>query len=62
MKKHANIDAKTKDGLTALWVAAESGHAKFVQELLENGADANIRGSKKSTLLEIAQKGGKFTL
>lgn len=62
IKKHANIDATTKDGLTPMWIAAESGHVKFVEELLENGADTNIRGWKNLTPLEIAQKGGKFIL
>lgn len=62
IKKHANIDAKTKDGSTPLWVAAKSGHAKFVKFLLENDADPNIRGAKNLTPLEIARKKGKFIL
>lgn len=35
------------------------GHAKFVEILLENGADANIEGHDNLTPLEIAQKTGK---
>jgi ankyrin repeat protein len=34
-----NIDAESALGQTALYQAAEAGHAKVVQLLLEKGAD-----------------------
>lgn len=59
IKKHANVDARLKDGSTSLFIAAENGYSNFVEILLDNGADANIRGSNDLTPLEIAQKTGK---
>lgn len=63
IKNHANIDAKTKDdGSTPLLIAVEAGHAKFVEILLENGADTNIKGWPNLTPFEIAQKSGEYRL
>lgn len=38
ISKGANIESKTRDGLTPLHCAARSGHDQVVDMLLENGA------------------------
>lgn len=38
IEKGANIEAKTRDGLTPLHCAARSGHEQVVDMLLERGA------------------------
>lgn len=38
MAKGADIQAKTRDGLTPLHCAARSGHDQVVNMLIENGA------------------------
>lgn len=38
MSKGANIEAKTRDGLTPLHCAARSGHHEVVDILIEKGA------------------------
>lgn len=38
MSKGANIEAKTRDGLTPLHCAARSGHHEVVDILIERGA------------------------
>src|SRR5688572_23791761 len=43
LAKGANIDAKTRYGVTALMFAADKGHTEVVRLLLEKGADTNIQ-------------------
>lgn len=38
LEKGANIESKTRDGLTPLHCAARSGHEQVVDMLLERGA------------------------
>lgn len=38
LEKGANIDSKTRDGLTPLHCAARSGHQQVVDMMLERGA------------------------
>jgi hypothetical protein len=44
-----NIEAKTKEGQTALMVAALEDHAETVKILLENGADVNAKNRFNGT-------------
>jgi ankyrin repeat protein len=37
----ADVNAKTRDGLTALHLSAQNGHLEIVKLLLEHGADVN---------------------
>lgn len=51
MSKNANIEAKTRDGLTPLHCAARSGHHEVVDILIENGAPI---GSKTKVCIRQA--------
>lgn len=46
----ANLDAKTRDGLTPLHCAARSGHDQVVDTLLEHGAPIRSKTKVKSEL------------
>lgn len=48
MSKGANIEAKTRDGLTPLHCAARSGHHEVVDILIEKGAPI---GSKTKVII-----------
>ena len=41
IERGANVNAKSKDGYTALIYAAFAGHAKIVEELVKSGAAVN---------------------
>ena len=47
------------NGRTALYTAAEYGHAKCMKVLLKYGADVNIRNSYLATALHVACHGRK---
>ncbi len=59
-----DVNAKDKDGCTALMMAASNGDTKIVSLLLEKGADPNKRGNLKllnlkyPTPLMVAVRGG----
>lgn len=50
----AEIEAKERDGTTALCVAAKAGHAGSVQLLLDRGADLEVKTRDGSTALIAA--------
>lgn len=52
LAKGADIQAKTRDGLTPLHCAARSGHDQVVDMLLENGAliHSKTKVNKQKTL------------
>ena len=52
--KGANINAKSRDGGTALHGAAFLGHIETVNLLLSKGADPNIRNNKGETPLDAS--------
>ena len=47
------------DGWTALMVAAQNGHARVVDQLLDNKADTEVQSKKGSTALMIAAHNGR---
>lgn len=52
MAKDADIQAKTRDGLTPLHCAARSGHDQVVNILIENGAPI----TSKTKVIKIRKK------
>lgn len=50
----AQIDAKSKKGLTPLMAAAKGGNLEIVRFLLERGADVNARNEYGKTALRLA--------
>jgi hypothetical protein len=48
LEKGANIESKTRDGLTALHCAARSGHEQVVDMMLERGAPISSKTKVRS--------------
>jgi ankyrin repeat protein len=42
-------EAQSRDGTTALLVAAQNGHPDVIRELLKTGADVNVRRNNGGT-------------
>ena len=57
-----DVNAKDKDGKTALMYALDSGHTKFAKELIKNGADINAADSSGRTVLMYASQRGVFSI
>lgn len=53
-----NICRNLQDGTTPLILASAAGHLQCVVELLEQGADPNVRRSTGTTALFFAAQGG----
>lgn len=53
-----NIDQRY-EGRTMLMAAADGGHAQLVRQLLELGADADLKNDEGKTALEIAAQEGR---
>lgn len=56
--KGVDINAKNKDGVTALLLAAQNGHLEVVNVLLEAKADPNIADADGDTALLLAVESG----
>ena len=54
--KGADINAKDKEGFTALMCAAMCGYTDIVQVLLAKGADVNGKNKNSDTALSLAAK------
>jgi len=54
----ARVNAKSKDGWTALMAASANGHRAVVQALLAQGADVNAKDRQGRTALTWASFGG----
>jgi ankyrin repeat protein len=53
--KGAQVNALSKDGVSALMVAAGHNNAPMIGLLLRSGADANLKNSAGQTALDIAK-------
>jgi hypothetical protein len=56
------LDARDKDGRTALHVAAAAGEAEAVAELVEMGADAASADARGKTPLDVAREKGYVSM
>jgi len=54
LDKGADVNAKRRDGWTALMIAANNGHADVVHALLDKGADVNAKDNDGVTALMAA--------
>jgi ankyrin repeat protein len=48
LEQGANVNAKDRDGETALMWAARRGHSETVKALINAGADVNVKGGRYS--------------
>lgn len=55
--KQANVNAKDKDGTTALMAAAVRGHKEVLESLIKHTADVNAQNSDGHTALFFAYNG-----
>ena len=58
IKHHADLNAKDKDGCTALDWACRRGYTGIVRLLLDSGADADVKDNELWTPLETAARYG----
>ena len=54
LSKGVQVDAKNKDGATALHVAAILGHDEIAEFLIQKGANVNVKGGDGGTALHAA--------
>jgi quinoprotein dehydrogenase-associated probable ABC transporter substrate-binding protein len=58
IKKGNNVNAQSKDGVTALMIAAGQNNAPMIGLLLRSGADPKMKSSEGKTALDIATEAG----
>jgi len=59
LQEEADVNAKDKDGRTALYVAAEKGHKNVAELLIAKGADVNAKDKDGCTPLRYAVLRGR---
>ena len=57
LDKGANLEAKTRDGLTPLHCAARSGHENVVDAMLQRGAPISAKNKNGLAPLHMASQG-----
>ena len=62
MSKGANIEAKTRDGLTPLHCAARSGHHEVVDILIEKGAPIGSKTKVRTESTACVSPAKRFPL
>lgn len=62
LDKKAFINAKTKNGFTALHLACQNGHSSLVQLLIDRGADVDAITLLKKTSLHLAAEYGQLSI
>jgi ankyrin repeat protein len=60
--KHRLIEARNKEGMTPLHMAAYSGSLEICQLLIENGANVNATDERQVTALHLAAERGYFEI
>ena len=61
-KKYADINMSTREGWTALHLAAIRGHDAVLQLLIDKGADLAARSKDQCTPLELAAENGHLSI
>ena len=61
-KKYADINISTREGWTALHLAAFKGHDAVLQVLMHKGADIAAKGKGQCTPLELAAENGHLSI
>ena len=56
--RYTDVDLKTRDGRSALHLAAEGGHEAIVRFLIERRANVHLAGENRITALRIAAENG----
>ena len=56
--RYADINMRTREGRTALHLAASNGHVPSTRYLLQTGADINLVDNKGNTALRLAAENG----
>jgi ankyrin repeat protein len=59
LNRKSFINAKTKNGFTALHLCSQNGHTELAKLLLERGADIQALTLNKKTPLHLAAQNGK---
>ena len=62
LARGAPINARNLSGATALYSAAEGGHAAVVQRLIERGADVNLTGQSGVSPVAAAAYAGRDSI
>ncbi|XP_030372714.1 protein TANC2 isoform X2 [Scaptodrosophila lebanonensis] len=59
LARGAKIDARNRQGYTALWLAVKEGHWSVVEQLLQHGAhvDEHVTQARKTPLMIAAEEG-----
>ena len=60
--RYADIDIRTREGRTALHLAASNGHVTIVRFLLETGAKINLADTNRYTALRLAAEHGHLSV
>jgi quinoprotein dehydrogenase-associated probable ABC transporter substrate-binding protein len=60
IKRGADVNAKDKDGMTALMVAASHNNAPMIGLLMQSGANAAVRNNRGQTAVDIANLNGNL--
>jgi quinoprotein dehydrogenase-associated probable ABC transporter substrate-binding protein len=58
IKRGADVNAQTKDGVTALMIASARNVAPMIGLLLQSGADPSIKSAQGQTAADIAKQNG----
>ena len=56
--RHADINMRTREGRSALHLAASNGHVPIVHFLIQIGADMNLHDNQRKTALQLTAENG----
>ncbi|RDD41757.1 Ankyrin repeat domain-containing protein 17 [Trichoplax sp. H2] len=59
LSRGANVDCRTRKGVTPFWIACKEGHTEIAQVLAQHGADAEVVDVRNCSALVIAFRSGQ---